>query len=860
MGISRIVLTSFSFLFFFSQFPSFGQIVFKQLPGYQINLSDSVFFDLTSTRKIIPLNGSWKVFPVGDEDAPGSEVTVPSIFSGEGELIFEKSFNFSRTELTRNRVRLFFLGLNYTADISVNDVIIFRHSGGDFPFQLELPKDILSFDKPNILRVKLNYTVDSENTIPVKQRFLFPQSFGGIFRDVYLQLIPNTSISDINVSTGYTPKGNTASVNLNIRIDHKDFNSKDTILLKFRAALFSPDGSDQQVIDESPFLLHPNSEKLINKTFAIKTPLLWSPQSPYLYKLHFQLLRDDLLIDESFYETGIYSLSVSPDSLDLNGSSFIINGVTYIPSNKEFGSMMSYADMERDIRIIKNAGFNSVRFSHSSPHPFYLKLCSFYGLLSFIEIPANAIPAGLINDINFMERSRNYLTNFLKSYRKYTSLAAVGVGSSIPGDSGVHLDFLPELTSIVKKNSSALTYASFSGIKINQVEGLDMYGIEIFNKPVQNISEYITGLQEQFGEKKVFISSATYVVNTGSSDGYLNDHSYEAQAKFFEELLTFSDENVSAGYFLNTMFDYRGDFSSLAGGYNENNIYHIGIADEDRSTERIAYNVINAKLFNLEKVTIPIGSKKDDAPMLFIIFGLVIALMIGALVNSGRKFREDASRALTRPYNFYADVRDQRMMSGIQTTLLALVISAVSALLISNLLYYLKDKLVFEKILLSFGSPGLMKVISYLSWSPLMSVIWLFAASIAFLLVLTIIVKIASLFVRNRVYLSSVYYIVTWSFLPMVLLIPVGIVLFRMLQAESINIYIYAGLLIFTIWIFYRLMKGIYVIFDVNAGSVYFYSLLFIFLIIGSVFLYYEFTNSLFDYLRLSIHQYNTGI
>ena len=69
-------------------------------------------------------------------------------------------------------------------------------------------------------------------------------------------------------------------------------------------------------------------------------------------------------------------------------------------------------------------------------------------------------------------------------------------------------------------------------------------------------------------------------------------------------------------------------------------------------------------LHNSENVTIPIGSKKADAPMIFIVFGIVLAILMGILVNSGRKFREDASRALLRPYNFYADIRDQRIISG----------------------------------------------------------------------------------------------------------------------------------------------------------------------------------------------------
>jgi beta-galactosidase len=233
------------------------------------------------------------------------------------------------------------------------------------------------------------------------------------------------------------------------------------------------------------------------------------------------------------------------------------------------------------------------------------------------------------------------------------------------------------------------------------------------------------------------------------------------------------------------MFDYRGDFASLSAGYNKDNVYQIGICDEERSTDRLGYKVIYSLLHNTEKVTIPIGSKKDDAPMIFILGGLLLALGIGVLVNSGRKFREDSSRALLRPYNFFADVRDQRIMSGYHTTVLALIVSAVTSLIVCNLLFYFKESVVFEKLLLSFGSTKIIKGVSYLAWHPTSAIILFTGFCILALFV------IASFFVRNRVFYSSVYFSVIWSFLPFILLIPVGIVLYRLLGADMVNIYIY---------------------------------------------------------------------
>ena len=243
--------------------------------------------------------------------------------------------------------------------------------------------------------------------------------------------------------------------------------------------------------------------------------------------------------------------------------------------------------------------------------------------------------------------------------------------------------------------------------------------------------------------------------------------------------------------------------------------------------------------------------------MVFIIFGLFLALIMGILVNSGRKFREDSSRALLRPYNFYADVRDQRIMSGYHSTILGFVIAAIMALLVANLLFYFRDNILFERILLSFGSAGLLSTFSYLAWHPTLSLLYLTLLFIIFVPLLSIIIKAASFFVRTKVFISSIYYATIWSLLPMVLLIPVGIILFRILSTDVANIYIYLGLILFVLWSFYRLIKGIYVIFDVTPGTVYFYSILLVLVIIGGFLLYYQITNSVIDYMKMVLIQFN---
>lgn len=854
----HLLSISFLLILLISTFSS-GQIKFKELNGYQIKPSDSDLFDITETRRIIPLNGKWNVYSASDKEKKSVSVLVPSIFEGEGELVFEKSFRISQEQLNNNRFRITFLGLNYAADISVNNKIIYRHTGGEFPFTLDLPNDIIRADRNNLLSVKLSYKLDSENTIPLKQRFLFPKNYGGIFRDVYLETAPSTSIADADIYYKYDPNAGRVRYNINTRIENSDRSNSDTSSngnqFSIKVLFLSPSGSVLSSAEQE-FQLLKNKDKTISQAVEINSPVLWSPSNPQSYSVSFELRRNGALVDRLNRKSSVYALTPSKESLSLNGSQFMIQAVEFVSSNYDNGSMFSYDQMERDMRLIKETGFNAVKFSKMVPHPYYLVLCERLGLFAFVELPVCSVPSKLAADPNFIQRSHNYLNGFIKAYKKY-SVAGLGLGNSYLPESEVHLNYLSDLSGVIKKHLNTLTFASFSGYKIAPVQNLDLYGIDLINSRPADYEKEINQLKNEPGAGRLFFSNTVYLVNAGNSDGYVNKYTFEAQAKYYDDLIDYMNNSSFAGYAITSMFDYRGDFSSVLAGYSGDNLYHIGIASENRSTDRLAYKVVSSKLHNSEKVTIPIGTKKDDAPMIFIIIGIVLAILLGVLVNSGRKFREDSSRALLRPYNFYADIRDQRLISSFQSYMLAVLVSAVSGLLLSNLLFYFKESLFFEKMLLAFGSHSIIRNISYLAWHPLMSIIFLSILSLAVLILLTVIIRIGGLFVRNRVFISSVFYTVSWSFLPLVLFIPVGIVLYRLLIADVANTYLFLALLVFTVWIFYRLMKGIYVIFDVNAGSVYFYSVLFIIVVAGGVTLYYEFHNSFIEYLQLSISQNN---
>lgn len=843
-----------------------SQIIFKELPHYSIFEKDLSFIESSSIRKTMLLNGAWKVYNFKDDEKKKTVVGVPSIFEGNAEVVYEKYFELSKSDIENNNFELNFLGVSYTAEITINRSVIYIHPGGEFPFSVLLPKDLLKSDKKNVLAVKVNSKLDATQTIPYKNEFLAPERFGGIFRDVYLTFVPNVHISRFSFHYDIQPNSAHAKVFVSANFANHEFRGKNdsTASEKFEVKFYVLNKSDLSLIGSviDQLDLRKGKEKVFSQSFEASNLVLWNCAVPNSYFIVAQILQNGNVIDEIKQPVSFYNFSVQKDAPYLNGKKFQINGVTYFSSNKSYGTLFSYEQMKNDLTQIKDLGFNAIRFPKQAPHPYLLALCSELGLLAFIESPTSSLPESLVEDQNFVSLSNNYLKRFLFAYGNYTAVAAIGLGGGYLPNSQVHALYLETQAEEIRKSFSKPIYASFIAGNFQAVPKLDFYGIEVFatssaaQAGLSTLDAVYKPFQEELGKGKVFLSEATYMVTQGRSSGYTNKSTFEAQAKFFSDLLSYSEDNENAGYFINSMYDYRCDYHSVLSLFNENRILTLGICNEERSTGRPGYKVLYAKLHNLEQVTIPIGLRKDQSPMAFIISGLLLALFTGFLINSGRKFREDTSRALLRPYNFFADIRDLRIISGFHTTILAIIVSAIIGTLTASLFFFFKDKILFERFILSLGSENVTRAISYLSWHPVQAIISLSVIVFVKLLIVSLLVKFFSFFVMNKIFLSNAYYVVVWSFLPFVLLIPGAIILYRLLALDTMNLYIYLVLLLFFVLSIYRLMKGVYVIYDVSPGKVYLYVIVFLMGFSAVFLLFMQTYNATFDFLLYGLKEF----
>ena len=126
-----------------------------------------------------------------------------------------------------------------------------------------------------------------------------------------------------------------------------------------------------------------NSNEL---NIEIDSPKLWDTENPNLYKLRVDILKDDLLLDETETVFGIRSVMAdAKNGLLLNGKPIKLRGGCIHHDHGELGAAAFPAAEERKVRKLKEAGFNAIRCTHNPFSLAFLESCDRLGVIVMDE-------------------------------------------------------------------------------------------------------------------------------------------------------------------------------------------------------------------------------------------------------------------------------------------------------------------------------------------------------------------------------------------------------------------------------------------------------------------------------------------
>jgi beta-galactosidase len=247
------------------------------------------------------------------------------------------------------------------------DSCFFVWLNGKYTGYSQVPHATAEFDVTEFLK-------EGENTIAVlvlkwcDGSYLEDQDkfrMNGIFRDVYLLKRPERAIWDYHITTQI--KENTAKIKLNVTFDFSIPVSV-TIEDQARAVVATGTISDDGSIE-----------------FKIPNPTLWNTEHPYLYTLTLQ----------SSYETivdyiALRTIEIRDKVIYFNGQKIKFRGVNRHDSDPETGFTVSVPQIKKDLSLMKQHNFNSIRSSHYPNAPYFYQMCDLYGFMVIEEADIEA--------------------------------------------------------------------------------------------------------------------------------------------------------------------------------------------------------------------------------------------------------------------------------------------------------------------------------------------------------------------------------------------------------------------------------------------------------------------------------------
>ena len=171
------------------------------------------------------------------------------------------------------------------------------------------------------------------------------------------------------------------------------------------------------------------------KKLTVDNAQLWSPESPYLYKLVTRLYRNNKLVDQVQQKVGIRTVRVAQyDGFQLNGVTRKIKGVCLHHDLGPLGAAVNKAAIIRQIRTMKEMGCDAIRTAHNMPSTWQMEICDSMGMMVMAESFDMWIYPKCKNGyaLNFKEWADKDIENLVLNHRNHPSIVMWSIGNEIP--------------------------------------------------------------------------------------------------------------------------------------------------------------------------------------------------------------------------------------------------------------------------------------------------------------------------------------------------------------------------------------------------------------------------------------------
>lgn len=850
----------------FFQIPAIGQFRTYENGQGTLRGSDTGSHLDTATRTKIDLAGTWS-FTRDNEN--WMEIQVPSSIDYEGKLTFVRKFTLDADQLSSAAFTFVALGINHEAEVYINDVFIGKHVGGYSTIEMNIPENVLQVGAENAVRIIVSNQLSARSTLPLRKQIWGWKNYCGILRDIYVLVTPRVWIDDLVVRSSLDEdlQRGTIHITSTLTSGPSQESLPDTTgrSLKSGAYTFVAElhnkFTDALIAQSAPVTvsLQSNRDVEVEASISVSGPRVWSPESPDLYKVKATIVsiegKQRSVVDEFDRNVGFCRVKTRGSDLLVNGKPLVIRGVVWYEDSQDHGASLTYEQMEKDIALIKTLGANAIRFANHAPHPYMLNLCSRYGLFALVELPVWNVPGDILAQESFRALAEGMLNEMIQRDRHHPSLLAWGIGDDFDSADRRSRTYVEQLVAAARKLDDRPVYFGAWLIDKDVCSDLvDIAGLSLSTRDPKSTKQLLADWKKRNPNKPVFVLEYGKEVEHKNRNGYSDPMSQEAQARFFIQQFAIMKESNVAGSFAAAFADWRGDRPILTVQLEDPYVHPVGLLSLARE-KREAFDVLKA-LYSGEKITaLPIGRYRASVPFVHVLVGFVIIFVIAYLYHYNRRFNDTFKRSLLRPFNFYADLRDLHSVSIPQTLLLALSVSLTLAVICSSLFYHYRQDQLFDYLLTQLIiSDALKEQLIRASWNPTEGILYFLLVFLAWYPLTAAAIRLFSTLVKARVSWYHAFSVAIWGSLPLVLLSPLGMSLFKLMENPVYVVPSFVIIAGFILWSFLRVLKGVSIIYDVSATKAYGGGLLVLLALAGMWLGYYESAYSFSSYVEFFLN------
>lgn len=378
----------------------------------------------------------------------------------DGEIYVYVKNLFAPGEWRQKTILLKLEGVYMNAFVYVNGQMASKNPFGYTTLYVEL-NDFLRYGEENEIRI------EARTGAMTNSRWY---SGAGIYRDVYLLEAGQTYVAPDGVRVR-TEDADAEYAVLEIETELKNRKTfPEEVVLE---TVLEDESGHALISEKSRAVLFDQEARTLTQRMALSRPRLWSEEAPCLYtcvsRLYVKENEEMVLADEVRESFGIRTLQADARrGLRVNGKTVKLRGACIHHDSGLLGTA-TYEDAQyRQIKLLKEAGFNAVRMAHQPMAPAMLRACDALGVYVMDEAfdMWNRCKSNYDYGLYFQEWWEKDVEAMVKKDYNHPSVILYSVGNEIPEIGLEHgARVCHEISSKIKAlDKTRFTLASINGV------------------------------------------------------------------------------------------------------------------------------------------------------------------------------------------------------------------------------------------------------------------------------------------------------------------------------------------------------------------------------------------------------------